>query len=49
MWEAMTACENSGYDKKYHFLGITKRVDLDSGAKRLGSLQTDTGFRSFKK
>jgi len=38
MQEAMTACENSGYDKKDHFLGITKMVDLGSGAKRLGNL-----------
>jgi len=31
---AITACQNSGYDPKDHFLGITKKVDLGSGAKR---------------
>lgn len=32
--KAITACENSGHDPKDHFLGITKMVDLGSGAKR---------------
>ena len=32
--KAITACQNSGYDPKDHFLGITKMVDLGSGAKR---------------
>ncbi len=32
--KAITACENSGCDAKDHFLGITKMVDLGSGAKR---------------
>jgi DNA-damage-inducible protein D len=32
--KAITACENSGHQPKDHFLGITKMVDLGSGAKR---------------
>jgi DNA-damage-inducible protein D len=32
--KAITACENSGYDAKDHFLGIRKMVELGSGAKR---------------
>jgi len=32
--KAITACQNSGYDPKDHFRGITKMVDLGSGAKR---------------
>jgi len=32
--KAITACQNSGYDPKDHFLGVTKMVDLGSGAKR---------------
>ncbi len=32
--KAITACENSGYDPKDHFLSIRKMVDLGSGAKR---------------
>lgn len=32
--KAITACENSGHDPKDHFLGITKMVDLGSGARR---------------
>lgn len=32
--KAITACENSGHEPKDHFLGITKMVDLGSGAKR---------------
>jgi DNA-damage-inducible protein D len=32
--KAITACQNSGYAPKDHFLGITKMVDLGSGAKR---------------
>jgi DNA-damage-inducible protein D len=32
--KATTACQNSGYDPKDHFLDIRKMVDLGSGAKR---------------
>lgn len=32
--KAVTACKNSGYEPKDHFLDITKMVDLGSGAKR---------------
>ena len=32
--KAITACQNSGYDPKDHFLDIRKMVDLGSGAKR---------------
>jgi DNA-damage-inducible protein D len=32
--KAITACENSGYDPKDHFLDIRKMVDVGSGAKR---------------
>jgi DNA-damage-inducible protein D len=32
--KAITACENSGYDPKDHFLEIRKMVDVGSGAKR---------------
>ena len=32
--KAITACENSGYDARDHFLGIRKMVELGSGAKR---------------
>lgn len=32
--KAMTACQNAGHDLKDHFRGITKMVDLGSGAKR---------------
>jgi len=32
--KAIIACQNSGYDPKDHFLGITKMVDLGSGAQR---------------
>jgi DNA-damage-inducible protein D len=31
---AITACVNSGYDPKDHFLGVRKMVDLGSGAQR---------------
>jgi DNA-damage-inducible protein D len=31
---AMTACQNAGHDLRDHFRGITKMVDLGSGAKR---------------
>ncbi len=31
---AITACKNSGHEPKDHFRGITKMVDLGSGAKR---------------
>ena len=32
--KAITACQNSGYNPRDHFLGITKMVELGSGAKR---------------
>jgi len=32
--KAITACENSGYEARDHFLGIRKMVELGSGAKR---------------
>ena len=32
--KAITSCETAGFDKKDHFLGIRKMVDLGSGAKR---------------
>ncbi len=32
--KAITACERAGYDKRDHFIGINKKVDLGSGAKR---------------
>ncbi len=32
--KAITACQNSGYDPKDHFLDLRKMVDLGSGAKR---------------
>lgn len=32
--KAITSCKKSGYDPKDHFLGVTKMVDLGSGAKR---------------
>ena len=32
--KAITACEKAGYDKRDHFIGINKMVDLGSGAKR---------------
>jgi len=32
--KAITACENAGYDKRDHFIGINKMVELGSGAKR---------------
>ena len=32
--KAITSCENAGYDAKDHFAGISKMVDLGSGAKR---------------
>lgn len=32
--KAITACQNAGYDPKDHFAGISKMVDLGSGAKR---------------
>ena len=32
--KAITSCENAGYDPKDHFAGISKMVDLGSGAKR---------------
>ena len=31
---AVTSCKNAGYEPKDHFLGVTKMVDLGSGAKR---------------
>ena len=31
---AITACQTAGYDPKDHFAGISKMVDLGSGAKR---------------
>jgi len=32
--KAITSCENAGYEPTDHFGGITKMVDLGSGAKR---------------
>jgi DNA-damage-inducible protein D len=32
--KAITACHNAGYDPKDHFAGISKMVDVGSGAKR---------------
>lgn len=32
--KAITACQNSGFNPRDHFLDITKMVDLGSGAKR---------------
>jgi DNA-damage-inducible protein D len=32
--KAITACQNSGYEPKDHFAGISKMVDLGSGAQR---------------
>lgn len=32
--KAITSCQNAGYDAKDHFAGISKMVDLGSGAKR---------------
>jgi len=32
--KAITACETAGYDTCDHFVGITKKVDLGSGAQR---------------
>ena len=32
--KAITACQTAGYDAKDHFAGISKMVDLGSGAKR---------------
>ena len=32
--KGITACQNAGYTPRDHFLGITKMVDLGSGAKR---------------
>lgn len=32
--KAITACEKAGYETTDHFAGITKKVDLGSGAKR---------------
>ena len=32
--KAITACQNAGHDPKDHFAGISKMVDLGSGAKR---------------
>ena len=32
--KAITACQTAGYDPKDHFAGISKMVDLGSGAKR---------------
>jgi hypothetical protein len=32
--KAITACQNSGYDPKDHFAGISRMVDLGSGARR---------------
>lgn len=32
--KAITACQNSGHDPKDHFRGVTKMVDLGSGAQR---------------
>jgi DNA-damage-inducible protein D len=32
--KAITACQNAGYEPKDHFAGISKMVDLGSGAKR---------------
>ena len=32
--KAITACEKAGYDLKDHFAGVTKMVDLGSGAQR---------------
>jgi len=31
---AVTSCKNAGYEPRDHFLGVTKMVDLGSGAKR---------------
>lgn len=32
--KAITSCQTAGFDPKDHFLGVTKMVDLGSGAKR---------------
>ena len=32
--KAITACRKSGYDPNSHFVGITKKVSLGSGAMR---------------
>lgn len=32
--KAITACEKAGYEATDHFVGITKKVDLGSGAQR---------------
>ncbi len=32
--KAITSCKNAGYEPRDHFLGITKMVELGSGAKR---------------
>lgn len=32
--KAITACETAGYDPKDHFAGISKMVEVGSGAKR---------------
>ena len=32
--KAITACQNSGYDPRDHFVGVTKMVDIGSGAQR---------------
>lgn len=32
--KAITACEKAGYDRRDHFIGINKMVELGSGAKR---------------
>jgi hypothetical protein len=48
--KAITACHNNGYDQKDHFLGITKMVDLGSGAKRqIGDIGHKALNRAFAK
>ena len=37
--KAITACEKAGYETTDHFAGITKKVDLGSGAKQRAGLQ----------
>jgi hypothetical protein len=32
--KAVTSCSNAGYDQDDHFLEVTKKVDLGSGAVR---------------
>ena len=45
--KARTACENSGYDVKDHFLEVTKKVILGSGAEREIEDIALTGYASY--